>query len=312
LPAVIMNTTGSCNRDDYGDPNDQATIMMWDSLERSYLTHIPDNFNGTGTVPLVIAIHGGGGDGEAMVKLTEGGFNKLADEEGFVVIYPDAIEKNWNDGRSGEETGYRAHLENIDDVGFISALIDSAIENLNIDRTRVYVTGISNGAMMTLRLGCELSDKIAAIAPVAGNIPENLYPGCNPDTFISVMLINGVGDPLVPYEGGYITGPFGVETLGKVISTDETINFWINNNGCSALPAIINLPDIDTRDGSTVIKSTYSGCEENSEVILYTITGGGHTWPGGYQYLSKLIIGNTCRDIDANEAIWNFFKSHSR
>jgi len=125
-------------------------------------------------LPLVIVLHGGGGTGEDQVKLTEGGLNTLADKEGFIVVYPDGFDKHWNDGRSGEETGYRTQEENIDDVGFISSLISYFIKELNIDPKRVYVTGMSNGAMMSYRLACELTEKIAAVAPVAGNMPQNL------------------------------------------------------------------------------------------------------------------------------------------
>lgn len=316
LVLVILATTASCSR--YGNiaPKVEAKSyygsIVWNGLERTFLTHTPPSFTKTRSIPLVIALHGGGGNAEAMVKLTMGGLNTLADKEGFVVIYPEGIEKNWNDGRSGNETDYRAHEENIDDVGFISALIDYQIKNLNIDPKRVYVTGMSNGAMMSLRLGCELAGKITAIAPVAGSIPQNLLAKCLPSGTVSVLLMNGTDDPLVPLGGGYITGPFGVKKIGKVISVDETINLWVNNNKCMQATVITDVRDEDPQDGATVQVKTYTGCGDGTEVILYTINGGGHTWPGGYQYLSKNIVGNTCRDINANEVIWNFFKRHSK
>jgi len=310
---IIIINSSSCRKDNTNTPdNDYTSSMMWDGLKRTYLTHLPQDYKQIGPMPLVLALHGGGGDAEAMVKLTKGGLNTLANEEGFVVIYPNGIEKNWNDGRSGEETNYRAHQENIDDVGFISELIDDQMTNLNIDSKRVYVTGMSNGAMMTLRLGCELSHKITAIAPVAGNMPFNFLSDCSPDSVLSVMLIEGTDDPLMPYEGGDVTGPFGVVKLGKVLSAEQTIGLWANSNKCISSPVTMEEPDLDPMDGTLVHKLIYNSCEDSTEVILYTIEHGGHTWPDGYQYLSSGIIGRTCRDINANEIIWAFFKRHSR
>ena len=284
--------------------------IIFGGLKRTYLIHIPSSHDKTKSMPLLIALHGGGGTGRHMVKLTLGGFDKLSDKEGFVVVYPDGIGKNWNDGRSGEETGYRAHKENIDDVGFISALIDALIKKLDIDPKRVYVTGMSNGAIMSYRLACELTEKIAAIAAVAGNIPQNLYPSCSPSRPISVLAINNVNDPLMPWAGKDITGPFGLKKLGKVLSTAETIRFWVNHNNCSLSPVITQEPDKDPKDGTRIRKEVYTNGKNETEVILYAIEGGGHTWPGGYQYLNERIIGKTSRDLDANEVIWDFFKKH--
>ncbi len=279
-------------------------------LTRTYLIHIPPSYDKTKSMPLVIALHGGGGSGKNMVKLTRGGFDALSDQKGFVVVYPDGIEKNWNDGRSGEEAGYRAHKDKIDDVGFISALIDHLISKLNINPKRVYITGMSNGAIMSYRLACELTDKITAIAPVAGNMPQNSFPSCSPSRLISVLAINSVNDPLMPFAGGDITGPFGMKKLGKVLSTDESVRFWARHNNCSLSPVIMYEPDKDQKDGTRVRKEDYNKCKAGTEAILYAIEGGGHTWPGGYQYMNKRIIGKTSGDIDAHEVIWDFFKKH--
>jgi len=287
-----------------------ADSIIFGGLKRTCLIHIPPSHDKTKPKPLLIALHGGGGTGKSMVKLTLGGFDKLSDKKGFVVVYPDGIGKNWNDGRKGEETGYRAHKENIDDVGFISALIGALIKKLNIDPKRVYVTGISNGAIMSYRLACELSEKIAAIAPVAGSIPQNLYPSCSPSKPISVLAINNVNDPLMPFAGGNITGPFGFKKLGKVLSTSEAIRFWVKHDKCSLSPVVTYEPDKDPEDGTRVRKEVYGNGKGGTEVILYAIEGGGHTWPGGWQYLPERIVGKTSRDIDANEVIWDFFEKH--
>jgi polyhydroxybutyrate depolymerase len=292
--------------------NDHRTSFLYDSLKRSYIIHVPSFFDKSVQFPLVIALHGRGGNGMSMILLTHKGFNKLADNDGFIVVYPDGIELNWNDGRMDEEAKDRAHRENIDDVGFISALIDSLIKDYNINPRRVYVTGISNGAIMSYRLACELSHKITAIAPVDGNIPYLLFPECSPSMPVSVLAINNVNDPMVPYEGGEIYGKFLRIKLGKVLSAEESIRFWVIRNMCSVTPIVTEEPDLDPGDGTRVTRKRYVNNFDGTEVILYAVDGGGHTWPGGFQYLPARVIGKTCRDIDASEVIWSFFKGHSR
>ncbi|MBI4846328.1 MAG: hypothetical protein HY810_07660 [Candidatus Omnitrophica bacterium] len=306
---TLVLLAASCLNGNTSDTN-YADSIIFGGLKRTYLIHIPPSHDKTKSMPLLIALHGGGGTGKNMVKLTMGGFDKLSDKKGFVVAYPDGIEKHWNDGRNGKETGYRAHKEDIDDVGFISALIDTLIKKLNIHPKRVYITGMSNGAIMSYRLACELTEKIAAIAPVAGNLPQNLYPSCSPSKPISVLAINNVNDPLMPFAGGNITGPVGFKKLGKVLSTSDTIRFWVNHNNCSISPVITHEPDNNPEDGTWIQKEIYGNGKDGTEVILYAITGGGHTWPGGYPYLNEKIIGKTSRDIDANEVIWDFFEKH--
>jgi polyhydroxybutyrate depolymerase len=174
------------------------------------------------------------------------------------------------------------------------------------------VTGISNGAIMSYRLACELSDKITAIAPVDGNIPILLFPECSPSKPVSVLAINNTDDPLVPFQGGEIYGKLHRIKLGKVLSVDESIGFWVNRNRCSITPVVDEEPDRDPKDGTRVTRVQYINDFDGTEVILYAVDGGGHTWPGGVQYLPARVIGKTCRDFDANEVIWSFFKKHSR
>lgn len=287
-------------------------MMMHNDLERTYIIHIPPGHDKSAQVPLVLALHGRGTTAEGMILITRKGFNNLADRDGFIVVYPNGIELNWNDGRMDEEANDRAHRENIDDVGFISALIDSMIEEYNVDPRRVYVTGMSNGALMAYRLACGLSFKIAAIAPVDGNMPYLLMSECSPSEPVSVLAINNVNDPLVPFEGGMIIGNYRKIKLGKVLSADKSIAFWVLHNQCSSEPVITREPDRDLTDGTQVTTKEYLNGIKGTEVILYIIDGGGHTWPGGLQYLPAWKIGKTSREIDANEVIWSFFKRHSR
>jgi polyhydroxybutyrate depolymerase len=289
----------------------QKSSVDFKGLKRVFRIYIPKSYNKSVSLPLVIALHGKGGKGRSMILLTRRGFNKLADKDSFIVVYPDGIEKNWNDGRMDDETNDRAHRENIDDVGFISTLIDFMISNYNADPRRVYVTGISNGAIMSYRLACEISHKITAIAPVDGNISYLILPVCSPTNPVSVLAINNVNDPLVPFEGGEIYGHFHSVKLGEVLSVDESIGFWVKRNGCSLTPVQVEEPDRNPRDGTRVTSKHYLNGMEGTEVILYIVEGGGHTWPGGIQYLPEWMIGKTSRDFNAAEVIWDFFKKHS-
>lgn len=279
---------------------DHAESIEFGGQERTYLIHIPTSLDHSKRVPLVFVLHGGGGTGDGMKRLTLNRFDTLADAEGFIVVYPDGFEKSWNDGREGGEFG--AHIEKIDDVGFFSTLIDHFIKELNVDPKRVYFTGISNGALMSHRLACELSSKIAAIAPLCGSKPAGLP--CTPSRPVSVLAINGTADPLAPWQGGWVAG--------KKLSVPESIQFWVAHNQCSPIPITTQLPDTDPTDGTRIHLETYSNGQEDTEVILCVVEGGGHTWPGGVQYLPESTIGKTSRDINACDLIWDFFKRHSR
>ena len=278
------------------------------NLEREYRIYVPLNYDKKKSYPLLLALHGGGGNSDHMEKLTNWGFNKLADKEGFFVLYPEGIDKHWNDGRKG--VNYKAHKKNIDDVGFLSALIDRFAKIYSIDKKRVYSTGISNGGLMSFRLACEIPEKIAAIAVVTACMPEDLVLTCSTARAVPVLVIDGNNDPLMPWDGGRV-GFFGVVNLGRVLSVAETVSFWVKHNNCETSPAVTPLPDFDPGDGTKVTKEVYGNGDNNSEVVLYTVMSGGHTWPDGWQYLPESIIGKTSRDINANEAIWGFLKKHS-
>jgi polyhydroxybutyrate depolymerase len=283
---------------------DYSSSIYSGGLQRTFDVHISSSYDETRPTPLIIVLHGGGGTGQGMPKLTN--FNTIADRENFIIVYPDGFEKHWNDGRGLSQ--YSAQTQNVDDVGFISALIDHLSAEFNIDAKRIYVTGISNGGMMSHRLGCELSQKIAAIAPVASNISVNMASIWAPSRPVPVLIINGTEDPLVPWAGGDIH--FGMAKLGQVLSVADTVKFWVANNKCTSLLLVTQLPDKDTSDGTRVRREIYGGCADGAEVVLYAVEGGGHTWPGGLQYLPESIIGRTSRDFDASEVIWQFFKEH--
>jgi polyhydroxybutyrate depolymerase len=277
-------------------------------IERTYRIHLPSSAGKSGPMPLVLALHGGGGTGLNMEQLTLGGLNRLSETHGFAVVYPDGVDRHWNDGRGVAD--YRAHRENVDDVGFISALIEHLAQTQGVDRNRVYSAGISNGGLLSMRLAHELSHKIAAIAPVAISITDKIAAMRAPARPIPVVLIPGTHDPLVPWDGGNL-GFQGGLAVGRVLSVAETVRYWVNHNRCAPEPTVTREPDRDPNDGTRVRRETYGGCSEGAEVVVYVVEGGGHTWPAGLQYLPERVIGRTSRDIYANEVIWDFFRKHA-
>ncbi len=262
-----------------------------DNLRRSYLLHIPRTYDSRQPTPLVLAFHGRLGTGKKMEKLTN--LSDLANKQGFIVVYPNGVGRSWN---AGHGTG-KAEAKGVDDVKFTVMLVDSLSQTLNIDRKRVYAAGFSNGATFVHRLACELSGKIAAIAAVAGTIAPKIGRNCHPKRPVAVLQIHGTADPIVPWEGGLTKGGGFVESVAL------TIEDWVARDECTAKPEVADI-------GGGVIRESYSSCRKGTMVILYRVEGGGHTWPGGYQYLPKKAIGETNRSWDASQAIWDFFMKH--
>jgi polyhydroxybutyrate depolymerase len=269
---------------------------------RECLVHVPAG-SPPGLRPLLIVLHGYGGTARGMIKLTGNRFNELADAEGFYAVYPSGLGKSWHDLR--DDTSMYAARMGIDDTGFIAALIDSLAADYPIDRGRVFATGMSNGGCMCYRLACELSGKIRAIAAVAATNPTSLKGRCRPVRNVSVMIINGTDDPIVPYNGGAVV--LLGRSRGVVLSTDDTVSEWAGINACAAKRAERDLPDRDPGDRTRVKAFSCNSCAGGTRVVLYRVEGGGHAWPGGLHYLPAAFIGRTSRDINACDEIWNFF-----
>ena len=189
-------------------------------------------------------------------------------------------------------------------MAYIRAIIDYLQISENIDPARVYATGISNGGFMSYRLACELSDKIAGVAPVTANLSVDLEAFCAPSQPVKMLIINGTDDPLVPYDGGEVSLPGGIGR-GEIRSTDETLAFWAAHNGCSGDPVVVDEPKRAWLDRTRLQSTTLVGCD--APVKLLAVINGGHTWPGGFQYLPVGLVGRTSRDIDASQVIWEFF-----
>lgn len=253
----------------------QEKGFYFDDIYRTYRIYVPDNLDPDSSYSLIINMHGLGSNAYEQQLYTL--FDPIADTARFIISYPNAVNAEWNVTNDPNKA---------DDVGFISALIDTIAAEYPVNHKRVYATGMSMGGFMSYRLACNLSGRIAAMASVTG---LSINYGCQPVHPMPIIQMHGTADDVVPYAG-----------------VDATLPFWIDLNGCPATPVVTDLPDIDTNDFSTVTKSVWGLCEDSVEVILYTINGGEHTWPG-----AKFLIGITNQDINASLEIWNFFKKYS-
>jgi polyhydroxybutyrate depolymerase len=279
-------------------PGDYERSMTFGERERTCLLHLPPAYDGQNALPLVIALHGGGGNAQGAAEMT--GMSAKADEEGFIVVYPEGTGRlkdrllTWN---AGNCCGYALDNKE-DDVAFVQALIARLQQELKIDPRRVYATGISNGGMMAYRLGCELSDKIAAIAPVAGALNNE---ECRPTQPVSVVIFHGTADEHVLYEGGKPEKKADPQDrVDKPVS--YAVSFWVEHDRC---PAIAR-----KEEKGNVVRETYSGCQDGTEVILYTVKGGGHAWPGGGQ--GWLFGDEPTKEISATDVMWEFFRTHPK
>ncbi len=265
------------------------------ALRRDYHLHLPPTYTGTQALPLVIVLHGSYGTGTGVAWLTN--FSAAADRNEFVAVYPNAINGMWNTMVTPTA---------VDDVAFISALIDHLQQTYAIDTRRVYVTGVSNGGVMVQRLGCELASKLAAIAPVAGAMEVSEAPSCAPASPISVLAIHGTSDWIIPFGG----------IARRFVADPAMVRQWAMTEKCQAaaqlaLPSVATLPDV-AADSTEIQVEGYAACPNDTEVQLYTVFNGGHTWPGGYQYLPEWIIGKTSHNMVATDVIWTFFARHAK
>jgi polyhydroxybutyrate depolymerase len=259
---------------------------------RKYLLYVPESYNPSTPTPLVISLHGFAEWPAHQMELS--GWNTLAEENGFIVVYPagSSFPKRWVlSSQAGAPTGPMM------DVQFISDLIDKLESEYNIDPARIYANGLSNGGGMSALLACELSERIAAIGSVSGAYLFS-REDCHPSRPVPLIAFHGTADPIVPYYGGPSSSfdlPFP--------QVSEWIEAWAERNGCS--PTYVELPGQGEVSGIQ-----YTHCQQEAEVIFYTIDGGGHSWPGG-EPLPKWIVGHTTQDSDATRVMWEFFKGYS-
>ncbi|MFO0429185.1 MAG: alpha/beta hydrolase family esterase [Planctomyces sp.] len=280
-------------------PGDYSRTIQMDGYERSYLVHIPPNYDPKKPTPVILAFHGGGANANHMVAYC--GLNRKSDDAGFIVVYPNGtgrLEKllTFN---AGNCCGY-AMTNEIDDVEFTRRILDDLATSANINAKMVFATGMSNGAIMSYRLASELSDRIAAIAPVGGPMGTER---CKPSRPVSVIHFHGTDDEHAPINGGKGKGVSGTEFY----SVEHSIQAWVEANGCNKKPVVTMFPDT-AKDGTLVSRKTYGSGKGGAEVVLVEIVGGGHTWPGQQPRLKAL--GKSTRNISANDMMWDFFEKH--
>lgn len=269
-------------------------------VERSAHIYVPASYAKSSHRSLVLALHGGGTHGESMARFS--GLNDTARQAGFMVAYPNGSGRTrriltWN---SGACCGY-ARRQQVDDLRFLAALIDDLVRRHGVDPHRIYVTGMSNGAMMAYRLAAELPDRVAAVAAVGGALDVDPAMIRGP---VPVVHFHGTADQHAPFHGGH--GPKSAP--GNIHrSVDETIQAWRKVNGAMNPPSEVEMPD-KANDGTTVTRYVYASPTDPQSVVLYKIVGGGHTWPGQAKLERRL--GPATLDISANEIMWEFFKSH--
>ncbi len=270
----------------------QQTInasITHDGIERDYIVYVPEIYDGSTAVPLVLNFHGFGSS--ASQQMFYGDFRDIADTEGFLLVHPEGTtfigNQFWN-------VGFPGISSTIDDVGFTEALIDELATLYTIDLDRVYATGMSNGGFMSFLLACQLSEKIAAVASVTGSMTQDTFDDCNAQLPTPVLQIHGTEDDVVLYNENNLSLPI-----------PDVISYWVDHNNCETTPTTTTLPDIDVSDGSTIEHSVYEDGDNGITTEHMKVIGGGHTWPG-----SVLNSAGTNQDIDASMEIWLFFSRY--
>jgi polyhydroxybutyrate depolymerase len=290
---------------------DHDRSLSFGPATRTYVVHVPPRVSEGRPLPVVLAFHGGGGNASGFKAYA--GLDALADREGFVVVYPDGSGLlgrrllTWN---AGGCCGYAA-AQNVDDVGFALAVLRDVARNVSIDPTRVYATGHSNGAMMAYRLAIEASDRIAAIAPVAGTMQAATFPPPRP---MPVLQIHSVDDPRALYAGG-LGPPFpGTQSRVTHRAVAPELAKWIAHDRCPAEPRTVEQRTAPHRGAPdhTATLLVWGPCAGGSEVQLWKLTGAGHGWPGGHIRLPETIMGPETVVIDAALEVWRFVSRFRR
>ncbi len=280
-------------------PGDHTRSLMLGEQKRTCLVHVPKGYDPKKPAAVVLALHGAAMNGPMMVWFS--GLNKKSDDAGFIVVYPSGTGTGpfltWNAG------GFKGKMARgrADDVAFIGKLLDDLGTVVKVDEKRVYACGMSNGGMMCYRLAAELSDRLAAIAPVAGTIAVE---ESKPKRPVPVIHFHGSKDNLVPFEIGKGKAPAFMRLKG----VEDSIQTWVKLNGCDDKPRTETI----SRDGDEmkVTRKTYASGKDGAEVVLIVVEEGGHTWPG--QEPPVGFIGKSAKNVSANDLMWEFFQKHKR
>jgi polyhydroxybutyrate depolymerase len=318
-------------------PADTQEKIDVDDVSRSFVVHLPTGYDKQQHYPVVILLHGRNQDADDMARLTH--FSQLADKDSIIAVYPVAARGEWNIGVRREQAaeplrrpygrrggwggggypggggGYpgggqgggqnpdesKNKNEPADDVAFLNQMLDALALKYSIDTHRIYATGLGDGGFMAMRVGCNMADRVAGIAAVGATLPKAMI--CLPSRPVAAAFIHGTEDPLVPDDGGnYKPGQF------HVLSAEDTAKTWARFDRCNEKAAQGKIPPLQG-GGKETKTFTYSGCKEDTQVVLYSVKNGGNTWPGGEQYMSEKEVGKTSNALNANETIWSFLAS---
>jgi len=305
-----------------------------DDVDRTFLVRLPAGYNPQQRYPVVILLHGLNQDADDMERLTR--FDELADKDGVIAVYPFALHGRWNvgvqpperrpmsvgpgshghhhgggypgggggyPGGGGQQPRNRDPGEDrrpapADDVGFFNQMLEALPAKFSVDTARIYAAGLSAGGFMSLQLGCALSDRIAAVATVGATMPKTMI--CLPSRPVSLLMINGTSDPVVPYGGGT------EHNLSlPMLSAEDSAKAWAKIDRCSEKPERSKV-SAGTKGGMETKVDTYEGCAQAAQVALYSVKGAGNTWPGGQQYEPERTIGKTSSDLSADQVLWSF------
>jgi polyhydroxybutyrate depolymerase len=307
-----------------------------DDVDRTFMVRLPKGYDAKQHYPVVMLLHGMNQDAEDMERLT--GFDALADKEGVIVVYPIALHGRWNVGvrptekrpmgmgpggghhhggggypgggggggyprGGGQQQPQGQDSEDrraapADDVAFFNQMLDQLGTKFSVDSSRIYAAGLSEGGFMTMRLGCAISDRFAAVAAVGAAMPKTMI--CVPSRPVPLVMISGTSDPVVPYGGGTEKN-LSVAT----VSVEDSAKAWAKIDRCAEKPEKSKLPS-SGKGGMETRVDTYDGCQQSAQVVLYSVKGAGNTWPGGEQYEAENTIGKTSQDLNADETIWKF------
>jgi polyhydroxybutyrate depolymerase len=306
LPAAAATTTAA--------PTTRATArdipIRHDGVDRRYLLHVPADLDAARPAPLVMMLHGAGGNADHVARAY--GWRELADREGFIAVFPEGTRRGsteaaesamtnprlWNDGSGRGPAGRRK----VDDIGYLAAVLDDVARRCNVDADRVYCTGFSNGASMTFSAGVQLSDRFAAVAPISGHL---WLADPKPTSPRAMFFLTGDADPLNPLAGGDAPSPFGGPRQQKP-PIRKSIDAWVTLLGLDpAKPTVI-------RDDDKVRAVRYGDVDAPREVVFYVVKGLGHEWPGRPRVLPRRLTGGSSNAVDATALVWEFFQKHPR
>lgn len=299
LIICVILVSVSCKKDWDGNGEEVKETIKVDGFKRTYRVYTPENYDPTKTYPIVFVIHGRFGTGRNVDKFTI--FDHAADANGMIAVYPDGFKKSWVDDRNAGPAADKG----VNDINFFNALLDRLIADYPIDENRVYACGMSNGGFMSVSMACHMSDRIAAVAAVTGNMAPNPDSYCSDGSPTGVLLIGGVADEISPYYGGQIAED------SEALGFPDAFDFWVNKNNCIDAVQDSVWVDMVPDDGTSIVTHTHVNCDSSVQTILYEIQGMGHTWPGGNRAFKEKTTGKQSLEIDASMVIAEFLLQHT-